>query len=56
MTTNRYEGEIENHEPHKCDDLRWFPIDALPENTIDYIRVAITAFQNKEFYSQFGWH
>lgn len=55
MTTDRYEGEIENMEPHKCDDLGWFPLEALPENTIDYIAVAIRAFQNGQCYSEFGW-
>ena len=55
MTTDRYEGEIENREPHKCDELKWFPMDQLPENTIDYIVTAISAFQNNEYYSEFGW-
>ena len=55
MTTDRYEGEIENREPHKCDELKWFPMDQLPENTIDYIVTAISAFQHNEFYSEFGW-
>ncbi|MBI4087111.1 NUDIX domain-containing protein [Candidatus Kaiserbacteria bacterium] len=55
MTTKRYEGTIENREPHKCDDLRWCPPDALPENTIDYIVTAIKAFRDGEFYSEFGW-
>ena len=55
MTVDRYEGTIENREPHKCDELGWFPIDDLPDNTIDLMRAAITSFQNNEFYSEYGW-
>lgn len=33
-----WEGEARIGEPEKCDDVRWFRIDALPENTIPYIR------------------
>ena len=55
MTATKYKGEITNCEPHKCDDLSWFRVDSLPENTIDYIRAVINSYINKEFYSEVGW-
>lgn len=48
-------GELKNMEPNKCDDLRWFPIENLPENTIPYIKQAIECWQKRIFYSEFGW-
>mgnify|MGYP001569111619 CR=1 FL=1 len=50
-----WEGEPVNAEPEKCDELRWFPIGLLPENTIPYIRIAIENLQKKIFYSEVGW-
>lgn len=44
-----------NKEPEKCDDLRWFALKRLPTNTIPYIRHAIACYQEKIFYSEFGW-
>lgn len=55
FTISNYEGEIENKEPEKCDDLRWFPLDALPENMVDYVRVALEHHKNGVHYSEYGW-
>jgi 8-oxo-dGTP diphosphatase len=53
--TSSYTGEIRNVEPNKCDDLSWFPLDALPPNTIEYIRLAIEHVQKGVLYSEYGW-
>ncbi|MDQ5954514.1 MAG: 8-oxo-dGTP diphosphatase, partial [Patescibacteria group bacterium] len=47
-------GEPKNNEENKCDDLNWFPIDALPENTLDYIKQALKLISEKQFFSNFG--
>ncbi|MBI5614035.1 NUDIX domain-containing protein [Candidatus Gottesmanbacteria bacterium] len=44
-----------NMEPSKCDELKWVPLESLPENTIPYIRHAIECYQKKVMYSEYGW-
>jgi len=51
----RWEGEIENREPQKCGGLEWFPLDALPENTIPEVRQALQDMRNGTFYSELGF-
>lgn len=55
MTASRYTGEIVNKEPEKCDDLRWFPLEALPQNMVMYVRSALEAYMAGTFYSEYGW-
>jgi 8-oxo-dGTP diphosphatase len=50
-----WSGEIKNMEPHKCDDLSWFPINQLPENISPCVKAAIENIQKWAFYSEFGW-
>lgn len=50
-----WDGDPVNIEPEKCEELRWFPIDQLPENAIPYIRIAVGNMKKKIFYSEVGW-
>jgi len=48
-------GTPKNTEPLKCSGLKWYPIDALPNNTIPYIKHAIMQMNKSVIYSEFGW-
>ncbi len=50
-----WKGTPKIMEPDKCDDLRWFSLDKLPENMVPYIKKAIESYVNGETYSEFGW-
>jgi len=50
-----WKGEIRNNEPHKCDDLRFFPLNHLPVSTIPYIRRAIDNMKEKRWFDEYGW-
>jgi len=50
-----YTGTIENKEPHKCDELKFYPLDNLPENIAPFILYAIKAMQKQQIFSEFGW-
>lgn len=55
LTANTWQGSITNMEPHKCDELAWFALDALPVNTIPYVRRAISNYQQGNWFDSFGW-
>ncbi|MBM4401219.1 MAG: NUDIX domain-containing protein, partial [Crenarchaeota archaeon] len=55
FAAEKWGGEPEIMEPHKCDDLKWFGFSNLPDNTIPYIRQAIICALQKIFYSEHGW-
>ncbi len=39
----------------KHGDLRWCAVEALPAETIPYVRQALIAMSRGERYSEFGW-
>ena len=52
FTASHWSGEIQNKEPEKCDDLRWFSLKEIPENTIPYVVDALIAIQESRTYSE----
>jgi mutator protein MutT len=51
---DKYSGEIVNNEPNKCDDLAWFDIENLPDNTLDYVKLVLKNYKQGVTYSEFG--
>lgn len=54
-TAKKWSGEPRILEPHKCDELKWFDVNELPANTIQYVRQGIEFTTKKVFYSECGW-
>jgi 8-oxo-dGTP diphosphatase len=55
FVAKRWKGKPRIMEPDKCDDVRWFELDRLPENTIPYVGQAIACFKKNTKYSEFGF-
>ncbi len=55
LLCKKYEGKIGIMEKNKCDDVRFFGLNKLPDNTIPYIRKVIESYMDDEPFSIFGW-
>jgi mutator protein MutT len=55
FTAKKWKGEPKIMEPNKCDDLQWFKLDKLPDNTIPYIKQAINCIKENVAYSEYGF-
>lgn len=50
-----WQSEPFNNEPDKCDELIWVDFESLPENTIPYVRRAISNHFDGAVFDEFGW-
>ncbi|HLG61149.1 MAG TPA: NUDIX domain-containing protein [Ktedonosporobacter sp.] len=55
LTATSWDGAIVNAEPHKCDELAWYALDALPANVVPYVRRAINNYRQSHWFDSFGW-
>ena len=56
FTCHHWQGEPKNCEEDKCAELRWVPLDNLPDDVIDYYQQAFDHIRRGEVYSAFGWN
>lgn len=49
---SEWQGEPQNKEPEKCDDLSWFDKENLPANMAPEVKVAFENIFKGEFYSE----
>ena len=54
LLSDQWQGDLKNNEPMKCDSLKWFDLNQLPENMVEYIRYALKCYQRKEYFIEFG--
>lgn len=53
--TQNYYGTLCNLEPEKADDVRFIPLDSLPENFSPSVYEAIQCIRKNVIYSEFGF-
>jgi ADP-ribose pyrophosphatase YjhB (NUDIX family) len=51
----KWEGEIENKEPNRCEELIWATIEELPENIVPYVKDAIESYTKQIHFSEYKW-
>jgi len=51
----KWSGEVQNMEPHKCDDVQWFDVRNLPNSILPFVRDAIEKVYSNCHYSERGW-
>lgn len=51
----RWDGEVRNLEPHKCDQLAWFSFESLPTNLIPYVQSGLHNYRRNVYFQEYGW-
>lgn len=55
FVVKKWKGEPKIMEENKCDDMSWFPVDGLPDNTLPYLKKIIGNMNNIPPFFAFGW-
>ncbi|WP_328551675.1 NUDIX hydrolase [Streptomyces sp. NBC_00358] len=55
FAASRWSGEPRVLEPDRCTEWRWWPLDALPGELVEYTRTALAAIARGTSYTDSGW-
>ncbi|WP_432189916.1 NUDIX hydrolase [Streptomyces sp. Tue6028] len=55
FAASRWQGEPQLLEPDRCTQWRWWPLDALPGQLVEYTRAALTGIARGDTYTHMGW-
>lgn len=55
FTVEQWRGDIENREPEKCNDLKWFPLENLPHEMPPYVRTALENSMRGLLLTELDW-
>ncbi|HOZ36991.1 MAG TPA: NUDIX domain-containing protein [bacterium] len=55
FVARKWTGEINNNEPEKCVELRWFPLNDLPDKLFPYVKFVLGQYQKGIMFSEIGF-
>lgn len=55
LVPKHWEGEPNNCEPQRCDDLSWFPLSDIPNNTLYFLKEFLKLYNENIIFSEFGF-
>lgn len=55
LKVHSWTGALRNCEPEKCEELKWFPLDDLPQDMIPYVRHAVEKSHSELWFDSYGW-
>lgn len=55
LRAKKWTGEIKIMETDKCDELSWYKLNNLPDNTVPEVKSALENIRHNLHYSEFGW-
>lgn len=55
ILVENFDGIPKNNEPEKCEEIAWFDINNLPENTTPQVKICLKSILEKKYFSEF-WY